>query len=208
MANPPFRSLLASSSVAQGLLASGSTASGFVPGRAELMGDAREDSHGEGRRMSRRDAREVAGVTAVAGVTDATAATAAKGVSGVTAVTGANGVTALNGVNGVTVMTDVSGATGEADERRFAAAVAPWKNPYLIALAVIGAAMSCTGAWLFGSAYAAFNEGVAIQTQGDFAAMQVAMYSGPLVVLFGLGTLVGVLFMVAGRWRPRQDPFE
>ncbi|WP_146134402.1 hypothetical protein [Glaciihabitans tibetensis] len=80
----------------------------------------------------------------------------------------------------------------------------PWRNPYLVALAGAGVGLVGAGAWLFLRAYSAFNEGVAIQTQGDFAAMQVTMYSGPLVVLLGLGTLLGVLFVVAVRWRPRQ----
>jgi hypothetical protein len=91
------------------------------------------------------------------------------------------------------------------DERSagWSGAAAPWRNPYLISLAVIGVGLVCVGVWLYESAYSAFNEGVAIQTQGDFAAAQVAMYSGPLVMLFGAATLVGVLFVVATRWRPR-----
>jgi hypothetical protein len=80
-----------------------------------------------------------------------------------------------------------------------------WRNPYLIALAVVGVSFICVGGWLFESSYSAFNEGVAIQTQGDFAAAQVAMYSGPLVMLFGAATLVGVAFVFAVRWRPRSD---
>jgi hypothetical protein len=75
----------------------------------------------------------------------------------------------------------------------------------LISLAVVGVGLICVGAWLYETAYSAFNEGVAIQSQGDFASAQVAMYSGPLVMLFGAATLVGVLFVVATRWRPRDE---
>ena len=119
------------------------------------------------------------------------------------AIVGHEEVGGSGGAVEVVSSTDAPDAMDMPDAAEGSGLAEPWRNPYLIGLAVVGVGLVGLGVWLFEDAYTAFNEGVAIQTQGDFAAAQVAMYSGPLVMLFGAAIVVGVLFVVAVRWRRR-----
>lgn len=88
--------------------------------------------------------------------------------------------------------------------------VSPWRNPYLIALAVAGLALVLGGIgafrWAVSQVYGdgAFTEGASEEErQETMLASQLAWGLSPLMTLAGVLTLVGLLFFVAHRWRPR-----
>ena len=93
--------------------------------------------------------------------------------------------------------------------------ISPWRNPYVIVLALIGVVLLAAGVgafrWSVGQVYggAAYDSG-ATQAEMEEAMLtaQLAWGLSPLLALAGALTLVGVLFFVALRWRPRRVQVE
>jgi hypothetical protein len=88
--------------------------------------------------------------------------------------------------------------------------MSPWRNPYLIALTVLGVVLVAVGIgafrWSVSQVYggAAYEGGATQEEMQDaMLAAQVAWGLSPLLALAGVLTLVGVFFFVAWRWRPR-----
>ncbi|MET4637739.1 hypothetical protein [Mycetocola sp. 2940] len=95
----------------------------------------------------------------------------------------------------------------------------PWRNPYLVALTVAGIALVVVGIgafrWAVSQTYGGqmFGDGVSDEEmQEAMIASQLAWGLAPLLTLAGVLTLLGELFFVAHRWRPRraldEDEFE
>ena len=82
--------------------------------------------------------------------------------------------------------------------------VAQVRNPFLISLAGLALVFVGVGAWLFSRTYSAFNDASVFSSQGDFVALQAVLQAAPFVILLGVGTAVGVLFVFAARWHPKR----
>lgn len=78
------------------------------------------------------------------------------------------------------------------------------RNPFLISLAGLALVFVGVGAWLFSRTYSAFNDASVFSSQGDFVALQAVLQAAPFVILLGVGTAVGVLFVFAARWHPKR----
>jgi hypothetical protein len=88
--------------------------------------------------------------------------------------------------------------------------LSPWRNPYLVALTVLGVVLVAGGIgafrWAVSQVYggAAYEGGATQEEMADaMLAAQLAWGLSPLLALAGVLTLVGVFFFVAWRWRPR-----
>lgn len=77
------------------------------------------------------------------------------------------------------------------------------RNPFLIVLGVLAIALVALGSWLFLRAGAAFNSRE-VRSQGDYMSLQATIYASPFVVMLGVLTALGVLFIVASRWWKRR----
>ena len=78
------------------------------------------------------------------------------------------------------------------------------RNPFLLVLGVIAAALVIVGSWMFAQAYSAFSDTGNFASPADFVALESAMRVAPIVILAGVGVAVGVLFIFARTWRPRR----
>lgn len=85
----------------------------------------------------------------------------------------------------------------------------PWRNPYLVSLAVIGAVMTVAGMTLFRWAVTQMYSGqisggttTTEEARADWIWVQVAWGIAPLLCLAGVLTVMGVVFFLATRWRP------
>ncbi len=97
-------------------------------------------------------------------------------------------------------------------------AAAALRNPFLIMLLAVAAALIGGGIWVHVTASTAYQSIVSnpdyysgldsseIDLQQDLAALQTAIAAAPLMVLLGSATAIGVLFVLAVRWRPRSVP--
>jgi hypothetical protein len=104
---------------------------------------------------------------------------------------------------------------GESDQHPVApvAPASPWRNPYLIVLAVVGVVLVASGIGAFRWAVKQVFGGAVYESGGTEADVQEAMLAAqlawglsPLLALAGVLTLLGVFFFAAWRWRPRH-PF-
>lgn len=77
------------------------------------------------------------------------------------------------------------------------------RNPFLVALAAVAVLLVAVGGWVFSQARAGFDDTANIQSQGDFLSLQAMIAAGPSIMLLGVATGIGVLFMFAARWRRR-----
>ncbi|GHD45867.1 hypothetical protein D9V29_08250 [Mycetocola manganoxydans] len=89
--------------------------------------------------------------------------------------------------------------------------VSPWRNPYLIALTVLGVVLLGGGIaafrWSVNQVYGgAMNAPGATQAEAEEAMLlsQLAWGLSPLLALAGVLTLLGVFFFAASRWRPQR----
>ncbi|MET0932459.1 MAG: hypothetical protein ABWX56_02015 [Mycetocola sp.] len=87
----------------------------------------------------------------------------------------------------------------------------PWRNPYLVALTVTGLALVAGGIGAFRWAVSQVYGGTVFESGATEDEMREAMLASqlawglsPLLTLAGVLTLLGVLFFVAHRWRPRR----
>ncbi len=86
----------------------------------------------------------------------------------------------------------------------------PWRNPYLISLTVIGAVLTIAGVSLFRWAVTQMYSGQissgssADDAQSDWMWVQVSWGIAPLLAIAGVLTLIGVIFVLAVKWTPRQ----
>jgi len=98
-----------------------------------------------------------------------------------------------------TEQTDAFGAEGSAPSLG-----AQVRNPFLLVLGVIAAALVIVGSWMFAQAYSAFSDTGNFASPADFVALESAMRAAPIVILAGVGVAVAVLFIFARTWRPRR----
>lgn len=98
---------------------------------------------------------------------------------------------------------------GEAEAQE--APASPWRNPYIVGLIVAGLALVAVGIgafrWAVSQVYGGtmFLDGASEEEmQEAMLASQLAWGLSPLLTLAGVLTLLGVLFFVAHRWRPRN----
>ncbi|PWC04736.1 hypothetical protein [Mycetocola zhujimingii] len=85
----------------------------------------------------------------------------------------------------------------------------PWRNPYLVSLAVIGPAMTIAGVTLFRWAVTQMYSGqisggtsTTEEARADWIWVQVAWGIAPLLCIAGVLTVIGVVFFLATRWTP------
>jgi hypothetical protein len=76
------------------------------------------------------------------------------------------------------------------------------RNPYLIALGIIAIVLVVAGIWLFVESGAAFD-GREVLAQGDYMSLVASIQVAPFISILGAATAIGVLFMIAGRWRKK-----
>ncbi|NEM92079.1 hypothetical protein [Galbitalea soli] len=92
----------------------------------------------------------------------------------------------------------------EPQSSRVGAGPQPWtRNPFLLALAVIAVVLVVAGIGLFVRSGAAFNS-ADITSQGDYVTMTSLLQAAPIVVLLGVATAIGLLFVLAMRWGQRS----
>ncbi len=76
---------------------------------------------------------------------------------------------------------------------------APWRNPFVVALAVIG--VLCIAAGVFVLQYATREaEGELLFTQGGYVLLQSLVLAAPLAVFTGVLILSAVLVLFAVHW--------
>lgn len=107
---------------------------------------------------------------------------------------------------------DATGAEHPSDESEHPAVPAsPWRNPYLIALTIVGVVLVAGGIgafrWsvrqVFGGA--SYGSGATqAEMEENILAAQLAWGLSPLLAMAGLLTLLGVFFFAAWRWRPQR----
>lgn len=97
-----------------------------------------------------------------------------------------------------------------------ARSVAPWRNPYLLGLAIGGAVLALLGFQMFRAAletiYVDFAQaggifgGEVVEEEADksseLVSMQIGWSLGPLLFILGIAAILSVLVFVAVRWRP------
>lgn len=88
----------------------------------------------------------------------------------------------------------------------------PWRNPYIVALTVLGIVLIGGGIvafrWSVGQVFGntIYENGASAEEMEEaMLAAQLAWGLAPLLSLAGVLTLLGVFFFVAWRWRPRQQ---
>lgn len=76
-------------------------------------------------------------------------------------------------------------------------------NPFLIVLAVVGVGIAGVGAALLANMATIFEQANSAgpNNQYDFYYLQTIMWGAPMLVCLGIATVVGVLFVLAVRWR-------
>lgn len=82
---------------------------------------------------------------------------------------------------------------------------APWMNPFVVAVTVLGIVVLALGIWLMQETYRVFAADNGFQSQVDYWFQNVSIVGGPLAVAVGVLILSGVLFVCASYWarRPR-----
>ncbi|QEO09205.1 hypothetical protein [Protaetiibacter larvae] len=85
---------------------------------------------------------------------------------------------------------------------------APWTNPFVVAVTVLGIGVLSFGVWLIQETFRMFEEDNGFGSQMDYWLMQSTLFSGPVAIAVGVAILAGVLFLCAGYWarRPRVAP--
>lgn len=100
--------------------------------------------------------------------------------------------------------------SADSHEKHDGAEPAPWRNPYLISLVVIGSVLTIAGVSLFRWAVTQMYSGQisggssSPDTQSDWIWVQVAWGIAPMLAIAGTLTLIGVIFVLATKWTPRQ----
>ena len=117
-------------------------------------------------------------------------------------VTGASSTGGWPSDSSAVVSTDQSDAFGGEDAAPSLGAQV--RNPFLLVLGVIAAALVIVGSWMFAQAYSAFSDTGNFASPADFVALESAMRVAPIVILAGVGVAVAVLFIFARTWRPRR----
>jgi hypothetical protein len=78
------------------------------------------------------------------------------------------------------------------------------RNPFLLALVVLGAAMTIGGiAWANQARLLVATRGGAA-TDLDYWFLQASVVAAPLTIIAGIGILAGVLFIAATAWNRRR----
>ena len=95
------------------------------------------------------------------------------------------------------------GGMAPADEPQVEdAPLAPGRNPFLIALGAMAVLLTVGGLYLVSRLRDIFVD-VRAASEVDYVTLQVLMNAAPLVVVLGLATGIGVLFLLAARWKRR-----
>lgn len=91
----------------------------------------------------------------------------------------------------------------------------PWRNPYIVALTVLGVVLIGGGIaafrWSVGQVFGGtiYESGASVEEMEEaMLAAQLAWGLAPLLTLAGVLTLLGVFFFVAWRWQPRLRRVE
>ncbi|WP_166868661.1 hypothetical protein [Salinibacterium sp. ZJ70] len=84
---------------------------------------------------------------------------------------------------------------------------APWRNPFIVALAVIGVASIALGVFVLQYAMREGEGGQLLFTQGGYVLMQSLVFAAPLAICTGVLILSAVLVMFAVHWGrlPHRD---
>jgi hypothetical protein len=77
------------------------------------------------------------------------------------------------------------------------------RNPFLIALVVVGAALTLGGLAWSNQARMLVVDGGAASTDLDYWFLQTSVNAAPLATLAGIGILAGVMFIAANAWNRR-----
>ena len=72
-------------------------------------------------------------------------------------------------------------------------------NPFFLALGGIAVALIAGGLYLVSRMQAIFGD-TSGASDFDFVTLQVLMYAAPLLVVLGIATAIGLLFIAAVRW--------
>jgi hypothetical protein len=72
-------------------------------------------------------------------------------------------------------------------------------NPYLVALGAVSVALVAGGLYLV-SRLREFFDSSQTTTDFDFVILQVLLYAAPLIVVLGVATAIGMVFLAAARW--------
>jgi hypothetical protein len=75
-------------------------------------------------------------------------------------------------------------------------------NPFLIALTVVSVILIIGGLWAAQFARESFLT-VNLSTDIDYVTLQMVIFGAPLAIAIGIATALGVLFILAQRWRRR-----
>jgi hypothetical protein len=75
------------------------------------------------------------------------------------------------------------------------------RNPFIVALCVIAVALLVAGIAIFARTSQAFNDPGNVRSQGDYESLSTTLAAAPMLVLLGVATAIGVLFVFAVRWR-------
>jgi uncharacterized membrane protein YidH (DUF202 family) len=78
------------------------------------------------------------------------------------------------------------------------------RNPFIVALCVIAIALLVAGIAIFARTSQAFNDPGNVRSQGDYESLSTTLAAAPMLVLLGVATAIGVLFVFAVRWRSRK----
>jgi hypothetical protein len=89
-------------------------------------------------------------------------------------------------------------STGEVDDALGAPTRRP--NPFLIALTIFSIVLIVGGLWAAQFARESFLT-VNLSTDIDYVTLQMVIFGAPLAVAIGIATALGVLFILAQRWR-------
>jgi hypothetical protein len=73
-------------------------------------------------------------------------------------------------------------------------------NPFLVALGVLSVALIVGGIWAAQFARESFLT-VNLSTDIDYVTLQMVIFGAPLAIAIGIATAVGLLFILAQRWR-------
>jgi hypothetical protein len=72
-------------------------------------------------------------------------------------------------------------------------------NPYLVVLGAVSVALIAGGLYLV-SRLREFFDSSQSSSDFDFVTLQVLLYAAPLIVVLGLATAIGMVFIAAVRW--------
>jgi hypothetical protein len=72
-------------------------------------------------------------------------------------------------------------------------------NPYLIALGAVSVVLIAGGLYLV-SRLREFFDSSQTTSDFDFVTLQVLLYAAPLIVVLGVATAIGMVFLAAVRW--------